>query len=207
MKEGVGENVGVHSDRVTDFISSSTTTAFGVRGVVETIRGKGHDELAVMNDALKFALTTVAEFQFLDGGDGLENSVIHGDVDEGVLAEDPLDFANKGGGPGFVGTSGGSEHKASVLEVLFQVFAFLAGEIEVIFTGHNDEGKLEEFVTRKFDRFETAFGFDGGFLLDQAEEFVAKTTGGFCAGVDEVAASDSPLLGSERPGGESGRQQ
>ena len=127
-----------------------------------------------MDDALKFPFTTVAEFEFLNGGDGAEDGVIHRDVDEGVFVEDAFDLACEGFGPSLVGAAGGGEHEASVFEVFFEMNAFFRGEVEVLFSGHDDEGELEEFFSGEFDGFKSAFGFDAGFLLDEAEEFVAE---------------------------------
>ena len=92
--------------------------------------------------------------------------MVERDVLKAVLAENRFDFAFEGTAPGGVLARGRGQQEAAVFQVFLQVGAFLGGEVEIAFPGHDDEGDLEEFLVGEFDGFEAPFGGDRGFLLD-----------------------------------------
>jgi len=200
VEEGVGKDVGVDLHGVFDFVATAAAAAFGVGGVVEAVVGIDDYDFTIVKDAAQSGLAAGFQFEVFDGVDGFVDFVIERDVLEAVIAEEAFELALEGGVPFLVGAGGGGEEEAAVFEVLLEVVALGGGEVEVAFTGHDDEGNFEEFLGGEFDGFEASLCGDGGFLLDGGKEFVGETLGCFGSGVDEVAALDSAFFGEEREG-------
>lgn len=207
-QQGVGEDVGVDLQGVAELTASAAAAVARVGAVVEPVGRVNEHKLTPQADALEVTAGRLfAGLKGLDGKDGGEDGVRHGDGLERFGAEEGGHLAAKGFVPVLVGAPRRGEQEAAVLDVALEVLALAGGEAEVALAGEHDEGEAEELVAVEAQRAEAARGVDAGALLHGAQKGVGEAARGLGAGVDKVAALHDALLGVSGGGQtEEGRQ-